>query len=66
MSDGTFYVKVRKCKRCGRLLTSEESVEKGYGCKCIEFAGDIEEEREAPIPGQIDIYSFWKEREENG
>lgn len=33
MDDGIFTIQVRKCKRCGRLLTSKEAVERGYGCQ---------------------------------
>ena len=60
--DEIFTLRARICKRCGRILTKQESVERGYGCQCAKR----EEERAremAPIPGQIDIYEWmdqWK------
>lgn len=53
MSD-IFTISVRKCKRCGRLLTSEEGVKTGLGCRCAELA-NIEEQEKAPIDGQIEL-----------
>ena len=35
MDDEIFTILVRRCKRCGRLLTSKEAVERGYGCQCL-------------------------------
>ena len=32
--DEIFTIQARRCKRCGRLLTSQEAVERGYGCQC--------------------------------
>lgn len=52
-----FTLQARACKRCGRILTKWESVERGYGCQCAKR----EEERaraEAPLPGQINIYEW--------
>jgi hypothetical protein len=57
MNDEVFTIRARKCKRCGRLLTSSEAIEKGYGCACALKATKEEQER-APIPGQIDIYDW--------
>lgn len=34
MDGEIFTIRARRCKRCGRLLTSAEAVEKGYGCQC--------------------------------
>ena len=53
-SDEIFTVKARRCKRCGRLLTSAKAVADGYGEQC---ACKMRKEKEArePIPGQ---YSF--------
>lgn len=31
MDGEIFTIRARRCKRCGRLLTSAEAVEKGYG-----------------------------------
>ena len=57
LSDEVFTIEARKCKRCGRLLTSHEAIMKGMGCRCQEKA-----QREArayePIPGQMDIYDY--------
>ena len=49
-----FTIRARRCKRCGRLLTSAKAVADGYGeqCACKMRA---EKEARAPIPGQ---YSF--------
>lgn len=33
MDGEIFTIRARRCKRCGRLLTSAEAVEKGYGVK---------------------------------
>ena len=30
-----FQTPARRCKRCGRLLTSRKAVELGYGCQCL-------------------------------
>lgn len=59
--NGIFTIQVRKCKRCGRLLTSREAVEKGYGCQCMRK--QIEEERaREPLPGQIDLFGLAEEK----
>jgi DNA-directed RNA polymerase subunit RPC12/RpoP len=59
MNDEVFTIRARRCKRCGRLLTSKEAVEKGYGCQCAEKV--LAEEREAaPLPGQMTIYDLIK------
>lgn len=35
---------IHRCKRCGRLLTTEKSVELGYGSVCFrKFKKDEEE-----------------------
>ena len=56
-SNEIFTVKARRCLRCGRLLTSEEAVENGYGCRCMELAKHEKREKE-PIPGQMDIFDY--------
>lgn len=63
MDDGIFTIQVRKCKRCGRLLTSKEAVERGYGCQCAKNARK-EEEAQKPIPGQRNIFDYLKDEEE--
>ena len=55
MIDGeVFTIKARKCLRCGRLLTSEDGVRTGLGCRCAEMVM-IEEEERKPIDGQMGI-----------
>ena len=39
MDGEIFTIRARRCKRCGRLLTSAEAVEKGYGCQCAATGG---------------------------
>ena len=57
MKDGVFMIQARRCKRCGRLLTSKEAVDRGYGCQCAEKARR-EENAKKPIPGQSTIFDF--------
>lgn len=63
MSNEIFTIRARRCKRCGRLLTSAEAVEKGYGCKCAAKAR-AEENAQKPIPGQMTIEDLFKNMEE--
>jgi hypothetical protein len=59
MSEGIFTIRARKCKRCGRLLTSSEAIEKGYGCQCL--AKELAEKKAAePVSGQLTFYDFIK------
>lgn len=54
-NDGdVFFVRARRCKRCGGLLTSAKAVADGYGhvCKMKEL-GELEAKQ--PIPGQISL-----------
>lgn len=60
--DEIFTLKARICKRCGRILTNAESVERGLGCQCAKKQKAAELER-APIPGQIDVYEWYKDYE---
>jgi hypothetical protein len=55
--DEVFTIKARKCLRCGRILTSQEAIENGYGCRCMELADAAKREKE-PVPGQMDIFDF--------
>lgn len=64
MQDGIFTIQARRCKRCGRLLTSKEAVERGYGCQCAEKARREEQERQ-PIPGQRSIFDYLSDEEES-
>lgn len=58
LSDEVFTIKARKCLRCGRLLTSKEAIENGYGCRCMQIA-EAEKREAAPIPGQLDIFDLF-------
>lgn len=62
MSEETFLIEARRCKRCGRLLTSKEAVERGYGCQCAQKARREEREKQ-PIPGQRTIFDYLSEEE---
>ena len=57
MSDGVFNIQARRCKRCGRLLTSKKAISDGYGenCRCKVRK---EENEKAPIPGQMNIEDY--------
>lgn len=57
MTGEIFTVRARRCLRCGRLLTSCEAVENGYGCRCRELA-DAEKRAKEPLPGQMNIMEF--------
>ena len=32
----TFFLKVARCKRCGNVLTGDESIKRGYGPSCYK------------------------------
>lgn len=55
MDGEIFSVRARRCKRCGRLLTSTKAVQEGYGesCRCKV---DREEQERKPIPGQMTLF----------
>lgn len=63
MDDEIFTIRARRCKRCGRLLTSAEAVEKGMGCQCAAKA-KAEEITQQPLPGQMTVFDLMKELEE--
>ena len=54
MENEIFTIRVRRCKRCGRILTSEETVKEGYGHVC-KMKADEEERANDPINGQMSI-----------
>lgn len=58
--DKIMYIKARKCLRCGRILTNQESVRKGVGCKCelMQQGKEVEEEQ---IEGQYNLLDYIKE-----
>ena len=53
-----FMIQARRCKRCGRLLVNQESVEQGYGCKCIKKTKQEEIDKQ-PINGQMELFDFF-------
>lgn len=60
MSGEIFTIRARRCKRCGRLLTSAEALKRGYGCQCAARARR-EEAEDQPIPGQMNIFDYENE-----
>lgn len=65
LSDEVFTIEARKCKRCGRLLTSPEAIMKGYGCSC-EMKAMREAKESEPIPGQMDIFDYLGKDKDDG
>ena len=55
-----FMIQARRCKRCGRLLVNQESVEQGYGCQCIKKTKQEEIDKQ-PINGQMELFDFFLE-----
>lgn len=53
-----FMIQARRCKRCGRLLVNQESVEQGYGCQCIKKIKQEEIDKQ-PINGQMELFDFF-------
>ena len=53
-----FMIQARRCKRCGRLLVNQESVEQGYGCQCIKITKQEEIDKQ-PINGQMELFDFF-------
>ncbi len=53
-----FMIQARRCKRCGRLLVNQESVEQGYGCQCIKKTKQEEIDKQ-PINGQMELFDFF-------
>ena len=43
----TFFKKVAKCKKCGGILVSEESIRRGYGPACYKTRDDPKERKES-------------------
>ena len=62
-NKGIFLIQARKCKRCGRLLTSKEAVARGYGCQCAAKA-KLEEMEKQPVPGQYTMMDWIKQYQE--
>lgn len=55
-----FYMKARRCRRCGGLLTNQESVKDGYGhiCKSKVRADELEEARH-PNQNQTTLFDLF-------
>ena len=56
-----FTLTARRCKECGRILVSEESVKRGYGCQCARKAKEKELDQQ-PLDGQISLLDAIKNR----
>ena len=54
-ADEIFMVQARRCKRCGRLLTSKRAVADGYGHVCLMKEIGEKQARE-PLPGQMGFF----------
>ena len=63
-NNEVFVIKARRCKVCGRILTSKKAVEDGYGETCRCKALKLEQEKE-PISGQMNVFDFLHENKEN-
>ena len=61
-NDDVFLLKARICRRCGRILTKAESVERGMGCQCAKKEKKAEMEK-APISGQVDFFEWLRSNE---
>lgn len=59
-----FTITARRCKHCGRILVSEESVKRGYGCQCAKKAKQEEIARQ-PVPGQIGLFDYLNQQTES-
>lgn len=59
-----FQIPARRCKRCGRLLTSRKAVELGYGCQCLRKEQEEARAKE-PIPGQMNLLDDFGEEAQN-
>lgn len=62
MQEEIFAIQVRRCKRCGRLLTSKKAVEQGYGCQCMKRELEEQQAKE-PIPGQMNLLGDFLQEE---
>lgn len=57
---GTFMIQACRCRRCGGLLTSKESVRNGIGHVCRMKAL-----REMPDPNQVTVFDVLDDKEGN-
>lgn len=60
-----FTIVACKCKRCGRLLTSYEAVELGYGKSCAIKAGILPAPKHKSdiVEGQLSLFNDENEEE---
>ena len=60
----TFFLKVARCKRCGNVLTGDESIKRGYGPACYknrDVPKDIEKSNDTVSNGvgeQVTIFDI--------
>lgn len=62
----TFYKKVARCKLCGGILISADSMQRGYGPACYRKRDkgggkDVEDKVDVPITGQVTIFDYLEE-----
>lgn len=58
-----------RCKKCGKKLTDPESRLRGYGPECWEelvarIRASIDDEENRPIPGQINLFEYMNQKDE--
>lgn len=62
----TFFKKVAKCKKCGGILVSDESIRRGYGPSCykvrdepkVTTLGNNKIKDNEVITGQVTIFDI--------
>lgn len=67
----TFFKKVARCRRCGGILTGEESIKRGYGPSCYrnrdiptDNAKEQGTNQEVMMKGQVTIFDILGEEYE--
>ena len=66
-NNSKFMIVACKCKRCGRLLTSYDAVQLGYGKSCAIKAGIVPAPKGKSdiVEGQISLFDDYEEEESN-
>ena len=59
----TFFLKVARCKRCGGVLTDDESIKRGYGPSCYKNKDELKEikrdfTKENDVGEQVTIFDI--------
>lgn len=59
----TFFLKVARCKRCGGVLTGDESIKRGYGPSCYKNKDEAKEikrdfTKENDVGEQVTIFDI--------